>query len=79
MAQSAIAVGYTNCISAEGKDPPYECAGYDIKQSECESRVMELWRMRSAPSLPLLPGPLWSGVIAPDRVLAMGQIELFHI
>ena len=26
--------------------------------------------------LPLLPGPLWSGVIAPDRVLSMGQIEL---
>ena len=26
--------------------------------------------------LPLLPGPLWSGVVAPDRVLSMDQIEL---
>ena len=31
--------------------------------------------MWSAPSLPLLPGPLWLGVVAPDRVLSMGQIE----
>ena len=36
----------------------------------------ELWRMRSTPSLPSLPGPLWPGVVAPDRVLSMGQIEL---
>ena len=28
------------------------------------------------PSLPLLPGPLWQGAVAPDRVLSMGQIEL---
>ena len=33
--------------------------------------------MISTPSLPLLPGPLWSEVVAPDRVLSMGQIELF--
>ena len=26
-------------------------------------------------SLPLLPGPLWPGVVVPDRVLSMGQIE----
>ena len=25
--------------------------------------------------LPLLPGPLWSAVVAPDRVLSMGRIE----
>ena len=35
----------------------------------------ELW-MRSTPSLPLLPGPLWPRVVAPDRVLFMDQIEL---
>ena len=35
--------------------------------------------MRSNPSLPLLPGPLWPGVIAPDRVLSMGIIELISI
>ena len=32
--------------------------------------------MQSTPSLPLLPDPLWPGVVAPDRVLSMGQIEL---
>ena len=36
--------------------------------------MLELW---STPSLPLLPGPLWTGLVAPDRVLFMGQIELF--
>ena len=35
--------------------------------------------MRSTPSLPLLPGPLWPGVIAPDRILSVGQIEFFDI
>ena len=29
--------------------------------------------------LPLLPGLLWSGVVAPDRALSMGQTELFDI
>ena len=36
----------------------------------------EIWRMRSIPSLPLLPGPLWPGVVEPDRVISMGQIEI---
>ena len=31
--------------------------------------------MRSTPSLSSLPGPLGAGVVAPDRVLSMGQIE----
>ena len=32
--------------------------------------------MWTTPLLPLLPGPLGSGVVEPDRVLSMGQIEL---
>ena len=32
--------------------------------------------MRSTPSLPSLPGPLWPGVVAPNRILSMDQIEL---
>ena len=32
--------------------------------------------MPSTPSLPLLPGPHWLGVVAPVRVLSMDQIEL---
>ena len=48
--------------------------------SDAEAPVMlELLRIQSTPSLPLLPGPLWSGVIPLDWVLSMGQIELFNI
>ena len=32
--------------------------------------------MQSTPLLQSLPGPLWTGVVAPDRVLSMSQIEL---
>ena len=35
--------------------------------------------MRSTPSLPSLPGSLWPGMVAPDRGLSIGQIELFDI
>ena len=31
--------------------------------------MLELWGMRSTPSLLSLPGPLSPGVVAPDRVL----------
>ena len=41
--------------------------------------MLELWEIQSTPSLPLLPGPLWPGVVAPDRILSMGQIELNYI
>ena len=53
--------------------PPHECPGYDTKQSDDEvPAVMELWGMRSNPLLPSLLGPLWPGVVAPDRALSMG-------
>ena len=77
VAQSAGAAKYTNCISAEGKTPSNKCPEYDTKQSDGEAPVMlELWGMQSPPSLPSLPGPLWPRVVASDRVLSMGQIEL---
>ena len=57
-----------------------ECPSYDTKESEGETPVIEeLWGMQSTPLLPLLPGPLWPWVVAPDRVLSIGQIELFDI
>ena len=60
--------------------PTNECPGYDTKQSDGEAPVKpKLWGMWSILSLPLLPGPLWPGVVAPDRVLSMGQIHLFDI
>ena len=37
--------------------------------------MLELWRIRNTPSLPSLPGPLGPGVVAPEMVLSMGQIE----
>ena len=54
---------------------PNKCPEYDIKQSDCESPALDIWGMWSTPSLPLLPCPLWPGVVALDRVLSMGQIE----
>ena len=41
--------------------------------------ILELWGKCSTPSMPLLPGTLWPGVVAPDRILSMGQIKLFNI
>ena len=38
--QSAGAVEYTNCISAEGQDAINECLGYDTKQSDGEVPLM---------------------------------------
>ena len=49
----------------------------ETNQSDGEAPVMlELFGMLSTPSLPSLPVPLWHGVVAPDRVLSMDQIEL---
>ena len=57
-----------------GVRPPQWVSRINTKQSDGEVPVtLELWGKRSAPSLPLLPGPLWLGVIAQDRVLSMGQ------
>ena len=56
---------------------PNKCPVYNTKQSDGKVPVMlELWGMRSTPSLPSLPGPLWSRMVAPDRALSLGQIEL---
>ena len=59
---------------------PQRMSWHDTKQSDGEVPViLKLWRMQNTPSLQSLPGPLWPGVIAPDRVLSMGQIELNYI
>ena len=76
MAQSAGAVEYTDCISSGGYDSSNECPRYDTKQSDGEASVMiKLWGTWSTPSLLSLPGLLWLGAVAPDRVLSMDQIE----
>ncbi len=55
------------------RPPNNDRSGYDTKQSDGKVPVMlELWGRLSTPSLPLLPGPLWPGMVAPDRALSMG-------
>ena len=50
--------------------------GYESKQSDGEAReIQELWGVGSTSSLPSLPGQLWPGVVAPERILSMDQIE----
>ena len=58
---------------------PNKCPGYDNKHSDCEAPVLEPWVIWSASSLLLFPGSLWSEMVAPDRVLFIGQIELLDI
>ena len=51
-----------------------------LNKSDGEASVMlEIRGMQSTSSLPSLPAPLWPRVVAPDRILSMGQIELFDI
>ena len=64
-----------------GKTPTTnECPDYDTKQSDGEAPVMlQLWRMRSTPWLPSLPGPLWPGVVATDKdpIYGLNRIKLW--
>ena len=54
-----------------------ECPVYDTKKSDGVAPVMlELWGIKSSPSLPFLPGSLWPREAVPDRVLFVGLIEL---
>ena len=53
-----------------------ECPGYDIKPSDGEVPVLELWEISITPLLPLFPGPLLHRVVVPVTVPYMGQIEL---
>ena len=73
VSQLAGAVEYAAAPLQRGKTLSNVCPGYDTKQSDGEVPVMlELWGMWSTPLLPLLPGPLWSGMVAPDKALSMG-------
>ena len=42
---------------------------YDTKTSDSKAPILEIWRMWNNLSFLLISGLLWSGVIAPDRVL----------
>ena len=60
----------------KGIRPPCESPGYDTKSDGEVSAMLEHWGMQSTPSLALLPGPLWPGMVAPNRTLSIGSIEL---
>ena len=61
----------------KGKTPSNDGPEFDTKQSDGEVPIMlKLWGIQSTPSLLSLPGPLWHGLVAPERVLSMGQIAL---
>ena len=62
LAQSPGFVEYTDCFSAERLGlSPNEYLGYDTKQSDGKvPLILKLWGKLSTPSLPSLPGPLWS-------------------
>ena len=73
-------MGQQNTLTAslqKGKNSLNERHEYNTKQSDDETPIiMELSGMQSTPSLPSLPGPPRPGVVAPERVLSVGQIEL---
>ena len=59
---------------------PCRVSWYGTKKSDGKVPVMlELWGMRSTPSLPMLRGLPWPIVGALNRVLSMGQIELICV
>ena len=41
--------------------------------------MLEIWGMKSTSSLPMLPASFWPGVVAPDRVQSMGEIEFNRV
>ena len=78
VAPSARAVLIRILLLCRGTTPPTnECSEYGTKQSDLEVPViLEFWGIRSTPSMPSLPSPLWPRVVASNRVLFMGQIDL---
>ena len=69
-------LAYAHCIPWRSIRPHQKprCFGYDTK---LHLRLW-FWRPASTPSLPLLPDPLWSGVLVPVRVPSMSQIDILE-
>ena len=57
------------------RPPTNEWPGYDGEFQ----MLLELWRLWSTPSLPSLSSPFWSGMVAPNRALSIGLIELICV
>ena len=81
IALSDRVVEYINCTSTEGKTSPL------ITTNECPDMTLnhlivrlQLWSFGKygAPSLLLLPGPLWPRVVVLVRITSTDQAELFN-
>ena len=62
------------------RPPPPPTSVLDMTLNNLIVGLHQCWRFRECgvpSSLPSLPGTFWPGVVASDRVLSMGQIELF--
>ena len=73
IAQSARAVEYHDCFSAEREDPPKSVLVMTL--NNLMVRFQWCWgfeELRCTPSLPLLLGPLWPGMVASYKALSMG-------
>ena len=53
-----------------------ECPGCGTKLYQAQ--VLEIWDEWSSPSMPLLPGQHWLGMVVPVRVQSRDKIELFE-
>ena len=50
---------------------------WHLMVSDGEDPLQEIWAVGSPISLPLLPNPLWPGVVVPVEDPSMGQTDLF--
>ena len=62
---------YTDCFSAEGVTSHNECPRYDTEQCDGEALGNAEY-----PFIAIALRSTLTGVVAPDRVLSVGQIEL---
>ena len=77
---SQLELQYTLTASLQRSKTPPMSVLYMTLNNHGEAPVMlKLKGMQSTPSLLLLPGSLWPGVVASDRVLSIGQIELKYV
>ena len=74
--QAAATVEYPEYISADR--PHNECPAMTQNYQMGRASVLELWGMWRTPSLSLLLGLLWPGLVVPGSVPSMCQIELFN-
>ena len=72
--------GLYNSLTASlqrSKTTPNECPRYDINQSDSEIPALEIWRILSTSSLPLLLGPLLLGVVVSHWIPSNRTVCLF--